>query len=48
MLTLAPMTPQMPGNFAYHRRQPVRQCPDQTVCNERFGVCIRKTTYRKE
>ena len=48
MLTLAPMTPQMGGNIAFQRRQPVKQCPDETVCNERFGVCIRKTIYRPD
>ena len=42
------MTPQMGGNLAFHRRQPVRPCPDETVCSERFGVCIRKTCYRTE
>ena len=47
-LTLAPMTPQMGGNIAYQRRQPVRPCLDETVNNERFGVCIRKTNYRKQ
>ena len=48
LLSLAPMTPQMGGNIAYHRRQPVRQCQDETVYNERYGVCIRKTSYRPE
>lgn len=42
------MTPQMGGNLAFQRRQPAKQCPDQTVNNERFGVCIRKTNYRAE
>ena len=42
------MTPQMGGNLAFHRRQPVRPCPDETVNSERFGVCIRKTCYRTE
>ena len=42
------MTPQMGGNLAYQRRQPVRKCPDETVHNDRFGVCIRKTNYRPE
>jgi len=26
----------------------VRTCPDETVCAERFGLCIRKTDYRSE
>ena len=38
----------MGGNIAFQRRQPVRKCPDETICNERFGVCIRKTNYRSE
>jgi hypothetical protein len=38
----------MGGNIAFHRRQPVKQCPDETICNERYGVCIRKTNYRPE
>ena len=38
----------MGGNLAYQRRQPVRKCPDETVHNDRFGVCIRKTNYRPE
>mmetsp|Transcript_23113 Transcript_23113/g.30782 ORF Transcript_23113/g.30782 Transcript_23113/m.30782 type:complete len:107 (-) Transcript_23113:1165-1485(-) len=45
---LAPMTPQMGGNIAYLRRQPVKHCPDETVCNPRYGVCIRKTQYRRQ
>ena len=42
------MTPQMGGNCAYQRRQPVRKCPDETVSDERYGICIRKTSYRTE
>ena len=42
------MTPQMGGNLAFQRRQPVRPCHDETVCRERFGACIRKTNYRTE
>ena len=38
----------MGGNIAYQRRQPVRQCPDETISDERFGICIRKTNYRPE
>ena len=45
---LAPMTPQMGGNLAYLRRQPVRLCHDETICNARYGVCIRKTQYRRQ
>ena len=26
----------------------MRPCLDETVNNERFGVCIRKTNYRKQ
>lgn len=45
-LSQQPMTPQMGGNIAYHRRQPIRECPDETVCADRYGVCIRKTNFR--
>ena len=38
----------MGGNIAFQRRQPVKPCPDETVCSERYGVCIRKTCYRTE
>ena len=44
----APLTPHYGGNLAYHRRQPVRPQEDATICNERYGVCIRKTSYRPE
>ena len=42
------MTPQIGGNVAFQRRQPVRPCPDETISDPRFGICIRKTQYRKE
>ena len=32
--------------MTYQRRQPVQPCLDETICKERFGVCIRKTNYR--
>jgi len=47
-LTLAPMTPQMGGNIAFQRRHPVRAQPDETVCDDRYGICIRKTQYRED
>ena len=42
------MTPQMGGNIAFQRRHPVRAQPDETVCEERYGICIRKTQYRED
>ena len=32
--------------MTYQRRQPVQPALDETICKERFGVCIRKTNYR--